>query len=74
MKDGQKIYVIKNDDLYAQDSDGNDLYPDVDELTDEQFMELSDGWCFDTIEEFIEAFNENSWRCPVPSEHYIRII
>lgn len=74
MKEGQSIYVIRVDDLYQQDKDGNDIYPSVDELTDEEFIELSNGWHFDSIEEYIAAFNADANECPVPSYHYMRII
>ncbi|MBR2093300.1 MAG: hypothetical protein IJ904_04555 [Candidatus Methanomethylophilaceae archaeon] len=48
------------------------------DLTDKQFDEIcrdyEDGWSFDSLEEFVDAFNEDRNDCPVPTEHCIRII
>ncbi len=48
------------------------------ELTDEQFREISRrydcGWHFDSMEEYVDAFNRDDNQCPVPDSHYIRVV
>lgn len=50
----------------------------IDELTDEQFENINEqyeyGWGFDSLEEYVSAFNRDDNSCPVPSSHYIRVI
>lgn len=47
------------------------------ELSDEEFIEVNEkynnGWSFESMDEFVDAFNYDSNKCPTPSEHYIRV-
>ena len=51
--------------------------PSWQDLTDEQFSEINElfdcGWHFDSLQEFVSAFNSDANECPVPSCHFIRI-
>ena len=72
----KKIYVISSDALFDWCLNKNiDIY--VDDLTDEQFLEINrkymNGWHFNSIEDFIIAFNSD-WNVPDSGEHYLRLI
>lgn len=51
--------------------------PDWEDLTDEEFSEINEmydyGWEFDSLEEFVNAFNNDLNECPVPTNQFIRI-
>lgn len=48
----------------------------ISELTDSDFMKLykreDSDWCFDSLEEFVEEFNQDGAYAPTPSHHIIR--
>lgn len=70
-----KIRVISFDEFeYFCEDMGIDM--DVDELTDEQFMNIykdsNTDWEFDSFKEFEDEFNKDGANAPTPTWHIIR--
>lgn len=75
-----KIYVISIDAIERWIDNHNKpaAKADVNNLTDEEFLEIcnkyADGWHFNSVEEYVKAFNEDLNNVPESSYHYIRAI
>ena len=77
-----KIYVISNNAferwLMENMQNAANEEKSVSDLTDEEFVAICnkhhDGWHFDSLEEFVSAFNSDSPFAPGPSYHFIRVI
>lgn len=72
-----KIYIIAHENFDSWLTKMN-LDKEVKDLTDDEFIaicnEYQEGWHFDSWEEFIDAFNNDSPFAPEPSHHYIRVV
>lgn len=66
-----KIRVIDFDDWFDYINEH-----DIQEITDEDFMEVYNStdtdWEFDSLEEFAREFNEDGAYAPAPTSHIIR--
>lgn len=75
-----KIYVISINAIERWIDNHNKpaAKADVNNLTDKEFIEIcnkyADGWHFNSVEEYIKAFNEDLNNVPESSHHYIRAI
>ena len=73
-----RILSLSRLDSYLYEKGQEDRFEDgYDTMTDEEFRQLNEeienGWCFDSWEEFVANFNEDTNLAPVPSEHILRI-
>ena len=66
-----KIRVIDFDDWFDYATEH-----EIEEITDEAFMEVYDStgtdWEFDSLDEFAREFNEDGNYAPTPTSHIIR--
>ena len=71
------IKVISQDSIARWAEAKGVKEPEYKDLTDEEFAEINDvyesGWHFDSLEEFVDAFNRDDNSCPVPTCHFVRI-
>ncbi len=75
-----KIRVLSFErlDSYLYENGQEDRFEDgYDTMTDEEFRQLNEeiehGWSFNSWEEFVTNFNEDTNLAPVPSEHILRV-
>lgn len=70
--EGKKLYIVDIDNFYVGEYENDER--SVDEFTDEEIIKFSNGWCFDSWDEFIEHFNRDDYDAPTPTQHYMRLI
>lgn len=72
-----EIKVINQDNIGKWAKAKGIEEPNWHDLTDEQFSEINElyecSWSFDSLEDFVSAFNRDDNECPVPSCHFIRV-
>lgn len=73
-----RILSLSRLDSYLYENDMEDRFENgYDTMTDEEFRQLNEeienGWSFNSWEEFVANFNEDTNLAPVPSEHILRI-
>ena len=73
-----RVLSLERLDSYLYENDMEDRFEDgYDTMTDDEFRELNEkverGWSFDSWEQFVRHFNEDTNLAPVPSEHILRV-